>query len=123
MRQGKITWKLLKPWERGLISNGCGGKGSWIDPPDWLFRASCDWHDFEYWRGGTEADRAHADLGFYTAMLEDAESTPWWYPKFLAKTRAWIYYKAVRRFGKPFFHYGEQRGWEDLKAIKNSLGH
>lgn len=112
-----LRWRHLTPEERGLIANGCGGKGSWVPVPDWLFRASCLRHDFNYWLGHTEQDRAKADRQFYEMMLEDVAGTPWYYPKFLARWRAWIYYKAVRRYAKPYFYYADrERTRADLDA-------
>ena len=116
----RLSFRDLTPEEIALVSNGCGGKGSWVPVPDWLFSASCDHHDFEYWRGGTEQDRAAADWGFYTAMRKDAKQTPWWYPTRLALLRAWAYYKAVRWFAKPYFHFGAQCGRLELEALKKA---
>ena len=111
-----LGWSDLNADERALVANGCGGKGSLIPVPDWLFGASCDQHDFYYWRGGTEDDRRKADWQFYLAMREDARLTPWWYPSRLAIMRAWIYYKAVRLFAAGYFHFGQQRGRAELDA-------
>lgn len=110
-----LRWRHLTPEERKHISNGCGGKGSWVKPPNWLFRASCDIHDFNYWLGFTEEHRAKADHQFYEMMLEDAARTPWYYPKFLARWRAWAYYKAVRRYARSYFYYAtKERTRADL---------
>lgn len=118
VRYRDLTPEMLRlAKEKGII-NGCGGKGSWVPVPDWLFRASCFHHDFNYWVGGDENDRRKADKQFYVEMLTDAEDTPWWYPTRLAKVRAWVYYMAVRVFAKKFFHYGKQRTLADfLEAI------
>lgn len=100
--------------------NGCGGKGGWLDPPDWIFTASCYHHDFNYWVGGSEEDRLKADWQFYQAMLEDAEELPWW-KRWWGKAMAWTYYKAVLWFAKPFFHYADQkRSLEDLEELMNA---
>lgn len=65
--------------ENGII-NGCGGKGGWIKPPSFIFTASCDHHDWNYTRGGTEVERYNADLGFYLVMLQDArQSGHYWF--------------------------------------------
>jgi hypothetical protein len=64
-----LRFRDLEPEERALICNGCGGKGHWFNPPDWLFKASCDHHDFNYWLGHTEEDRRRADWQFYVAMV------------------------------------------------------
>jgi len=116
----EISWSRLAEEERDLLRaaevvNGCGGKGSWIDPPDWLFVASCDQHDFHYWRGGDEGDRAEADWQFYQAMIVDTKSASWWRRPF-ARIRAWSYYKAVRLFGAKYWNDGPVRGRVDLDA-------
>jgi len=102
--------------ERDLICNGCGPKGGIVPVPEFIFTASCDHHDFNYWLGCTEGDRAKADHQFYTATLSDAAKTPyyirWWY-----MILAWTYYRAVRRWGKSSFYYGPaQRTRADLES-------
>jgi hypothetical protein len=99
------------------VLNGCGGKGGWLNPPDFIFTASCNHHDFNYWLGNTEEDRLKADRQFYQAMINDANEHPW-YKRYFYKTLAWIYYKAVRLFAKKFFHYAKQeRTREDLDRV------
>jgi len=111
-----VRFRDLTAAERALICNGCGGKGSWVPVPNWLFKASCDHHDFNYWLGCTEEDRRRADWQFYLAMLEDVKDAPWWRRPF-ARARAWLYYKAVSVFAKKFFYYAErERTREDLEA-------
>jgi len=106
----EVELDLLK--EKGEL-NGCGGKGGWLNPPDFNFEASCNWHDFNYWKGGTEMDRMHYDFGFYEAMLRDLKRSPWYNVPihFLLAT---IYYMAVRLFGKKYFYYGEKRTRKDI---------
>lgn len=113
-------WSQLSARQRGLIANGCGGKGGWLKPPSFRFNANCDQHDFYYWRGGTEEDRKTADKEFLVIMLEDANRGVWW-------KRAWYrwwantYYVAVRLFGKKFFHYRVTKAtWRELYA---EIGH
>ena len=111
-----IRYKDLTPEDRAFICNGCGGKGCWLKPPDWLFKASCNHHDFNYWLGHTEVDRARADWQFYQAMVEDANEAPWWRRPF-ARMRAWAYYRAVRTWARDYFYYGPaERTREDLDA-------
>jgi len=99
---------------RAGILNGCGGKGSWVPVPDFMFSASCDQHDFNYWLGGTEADRLKADWQFLQAMLADAEREPW-YRRWWARRVARLYYWAVRRYAGRFFHHGRRRTRADLE--------
>ena len=110
----RIRFRDLTPEERAHICNGCGGKGHWLTPPSWLFQACCDHHDFNYWLGCTEDDRAHADLQFHVAMVGDANASPW-YLRWWRRRMAWLYWKAVARYGKTFFYYGpRERTREDL---------
>lgn len=111
-----MKYAELAPEDLAKITNGCGRKGGYLDPPDWIFTASCDHHDYHYWVGGNEYDRWEADWKFYHAMLQDAYDkgnfiTRYWY-YFLA----WTYYQAVRKFGRVAFHYGRKRTRADLDA-------
>jgi hypothetical protein len=110
----ELSFDLLNEEQIKKICNGCGGKGGWFDPPDFMFEASCDHHDFNYWLGCSEADRKKADQGFYEAMKRDVTNLPW-FRKPLAYWLAFNYYMAVRICGKDFFYYAEKkRGWNDL---------
>jgi len=86
--------------------NGCGGKGSFINPPEFLFHASCNKHDELYSIGGTEADRRRADDKFYELMLKDTERSRG-FDRYYFKVWAYAYYKAVRIFGNRYFNYHE----------------
>lgn len=108
-----MRWRNLTPRERAEIANGCGAKGSWVPIPDFMHTASCNHHDLNYWIGGTEADRRKADWQFYQALLEDVQRLAWW-RRPAAAVRAWVYYQAVRIWGRGSFHYGEPRGWPEL---------
>ena len=117
----RIRYVDLSEEDKGFIINGCGAKGGPFNPPDFIFTASCDQHDFNYWLGCTEADRLEADFQFYQAMIVDAYEASW-YSRYFYCFLAWIYYKAVRVFGKKFFYYGsKKRTRKDLEEIKNSL--
>lgn len=97
--------------------NGCGGKGGWLNPPDWIFTASCWHHDFNYWLGGDEQARREADWQFYKAMLADTAAASWWKRPWYRMV-AWSYYRAVRWFAKGFFNYTDvERTLEDLQAV------
>jgi hypothetical protein len=113
----KIRFRDLTPTQKTIICNGCGGKGGVLNPPDFLFVASCDHHDFNYWLGFTEKHREKADVQFYEAMLIDANNGPWykrWWLRIMART----YYCAVRKFGAKNFYYADkERTLEDLLKI------
>jgi hypothetical protein len=78
-----------------------------VPVPDWCFTASCDHHDFNYALGGLEEGRERADDQFLAAMLADSTRARWhlraWY-RFWART----YYRAVRRFARPYFRYRDR---------------
>lgn len=95
--------------QKNIICNGCGPKGGWVPVPDFCFHASCDHHDFNYWLGGSEADREKADHQFLQAMLIDASGDP------ARISIAFTYWMAVRLFGAAFFHYADhERDETDL---------
>lgn len=80
--------------------------------PEFLFHASCDHHDFRYWKGGTEADREAADHDFLDAMLIDAGNDP------AMQAAAFAYWMAVRLFGGYCFRYADkERDENDLAEI------
>lgn len=134
-KQSPCRFRNLSRAEIETICNGCGG---WFDPPDYNFTASCNHHDFNYWLGGTEADRKKADDEFLVAMLADARSFNDG-PAFLRPVRRWWrqgaayrYWLAVRVAGKKFFHYtaGKPEGkllektrWMRLERLMKVHGH
>lgn len=103
-----IKYADLTPEQKKFVCNGCGGKGGWINPPEFLFHASCNHHDFKYWQGCTEEDRLKADKEFYEAMKVDVSNAKWFLKPYY-HTWAWTYYKAVQISGKKFFHYGDRK--------------
>lgn len=105
----RIRFRHLTAYQRDLICNGCGPKGGPIPIPDFLFKASCDHHDFNYWIGCNRLHRAKADLQFYREMLKDADGSRYY------KFWAGCYYRAVRMFGWACFHWAKkQRNYYDL---------
>jgi hypothetical protein len=88
--------------------NGCGGKGGWIDPPEFIFHEDCNNHDLAYDRGFTEHDREAADKEFLRNMLLSVSKAPWYSRPFF-QAQAYIYYRAVRMFGAKHFNYKGKR--------------
>lgn len=111
-----LRYSDLSTQDKINICNGCGTKGGWFNPPEFLFHASCNQHDFYYWRGGTEADRERADEEFYRFMKQDASEGKWYQRPFMY-AMAFVYYKAVRISGKKYFEYGEMKVAEDLIIV------
>jgi hypothetical protein len=109
-----MKFQDLTPEQLSKISNGCGRKGGYIKPPNWIFTASCDHHDFHYWVGGNEYDRWKADFKFYMAMLQDAHDKGNWFTRRWYNTMAWLYYQAVRKFGRVAFSYGRKKTLADV---------
>lgn len=102
-----LHYKSLTKRQRKFICNGCGGKGGFVNPPEFLFHASCNHHDFLYWRGGTEEDRENADNAFYDFMKKDIAEAKW-YKRTYYSVLAFTYFKAVRKFGEEFFFYASR---------------
>ena len=109
-----LHYRDLTPEQKKQICNGCGGKGGFINPPEFLFHASCNHHDFFYWRGGKEEDRKKADLAFYKYMTLDIVNEDSRFKRMYYSAWAYTYYKAVRIFGKKYFNYGKQKTMKDL---------
>jgi len=106
----RVRFRHLTDYQRQMICNGCGPKGGIVPIPEFLFHASCDHHDFNYWIGCKRVHRKKADLQFYREMLKDAGGKPHY--KLLAK----MYYRAVRLFGWACFHWASrQRDLYDLQ--------
>lgn len=95
---------ILTDAQRAEAVNGCGRKGGWIRPPQWLFRSSCNDHDIRYYVGGTERDRREADEIFRADMLRAANAGPTWARPWM-HVHGWIYYRAVRLCGRWSYHY------------------
>ena len=101
-----LRWHHLSDADIVQVTDGCGRKGGWMRPPEHLFfDASCDQHDFYYWRGHREADRKIADTAFYEVMKRDVGQAAWYRRPWLHSV-AWLYFRAVRIWGKQFFYYG-----------------
>lgn len=128
-RAEPLRFRHLKEAERRAVCNGCGGKGGIVPIPDFFFTASCDHHDFNYWQGCKEADRERADREFYLAMKRDVRARLAWWRRWWGYVLAFAYYRAVRRFGRAFFHYAARpRGWGALdremgRACPECKGH
>ena len=112
MNISRIRYRDLTPEQKKVVCNGCGPKGLFIKPPDFMFKASCNHHDFNYWVGCNKLHRKKADLQFYKEMLKDAGDSKYY--------RLWAqaYYRAVRIGGIFCFHWAKkQRTLEDLLIL------
>jgi len=116
-RPDRIRWRHLTPKEKAVITNGCGGKGCFINPPDFVYTEACNHHDYNYWIGCNKLQRKKADLQFLAEMILEAAGCR----KYIILAR--IYYRAVRIFGGRFFHWAQrQRTKKDLKNIMEAHG-
>lgn len=89
-----------------METNGCGGKGSKIKPPyRAFFEASCNKHDMGYNKGSNDADRFECDAKFLVMMLKDTYRLKGWFKRVYYQIWAFIYFIAVRLFGKKYFKY------------------
>ena len=120
MEKYKLTLDGLTPdqykYFKENIYNGVGSRDFALDPHDLIFKKAAEYHDFAYWRGGTEQDRKEADKRFKRDCVDAA-----WNQKarsFLFYiSAAYIYYYAVKFLGKYSFIYREEPldNWKDLK--------
>lgn len=115
----ELTYEDFKILKKYWIINGCGGSTRGFLQKIILkiltpvfFEASCDLHDFGYWKGGDETRRAECDRKFYEAMLRDIEKVrsaeSGFFKKFFISfyfVLASLYYFAVRLGGKKYFNY------------------
>ena len=116
----KLSWRNLTEEEkeaarRAGVVNGCGGKGSFVPVPEYRFSASCDFHDFSYWVGGTRIRRKMCDLGFLEALLSDADTEPQFWRRLWLKGAARRYYRAVRLLGWRYWNKDGPATWEDFE--------
>ena len=111
-----LKYSHLTDKQKSEITNGCGGKGMGFEPPQFFFKASCNHHDFYYWRGGEAKDRRYADTAFLDAMLEDAERALTFYGRAFNKIAACAYYLVVRLGGKKYFNFGPMKTQKDLPS-------
>ena len=93
-------------------TNGCGAcDGVWkfLKPPHHkFFVKECEEHDHAYNIGGSKADRKKADRTLFNQMTKSSlihfkerkTSSLYWFI-----TLSFIYYKAVRIFGKKQFNH------------------
>jgi len=89
-----------------LMANGCGGKSSLINPPNFVFVKACNEHDCKYFYGGSKKRRKEADKAFYEDMKSAIKtSSKNRFRKMWLKVIAWIYYIEVRRHGAGFFNF------------------
>jgi hypothetical protein len=90
-------------------ANGCGPKGTFGKLiPDSLLGVSvheaCNLHDELYSQGGTSKERKEADKFFLDEMLKIVDKNSESHLlKVLRKSQAYLYFYAVRLFGRFFF--------------------
>jgi hypothetical protein len=90
---GPDSWKTAEiPWLLRLHA------------PQFVFRDACRAHDEDYAAGGEPHDRLLADQAFYGSMIQSINGRP---PlsRLYFGFFAWVYYRAVRQYGKYHFSY------------------
>ena len=76
-----LKYKDLTLDQKKHICNGCGGKGGIINPPNFIFKASCNQHDFKFWKGCSLENFKKANKDFYIWMKEDIKNENKWYKR------------------------------------------
>ena len=116
-----LKYKNLSEEEKKHICNGCGGKGGWVKPPNFRFKASCNHHDFKFWKGCSVEDFHIANKDFYNWMKEDIRSAVW-YKRAHYRIWAFLYYGAVSIGGKKYFYFAKKpKTLEDLKEEMKTI--
>lgn len=84
----------------------CGAKGSCFHPPySIFFNSSCKKHDEGYEKGGVEKDRLWCDCVFFFNLILDTWRIKNKFKRFYFKVWCFLYFLAVRTFGKKHFKY------------------
>lgn len=66
-----VRYSDLTEYEKCIICNGCGGKGSWVRPPNgYKYKLFCDQHDFNYQLGGSLYDKIKSDVQLLIAIVK-----------------------------------------------------
>ena len=93
---------ILKQIPEEFVSDGCSYSPECFKCCG-IITEICRVHDYLYALGGTEDDRKKADSILRRGIIECAKPEL----KHVLKTRwiAFVYWRAVRRFGKYFFNY------------------
>ena len=118
-----VKFNDLTEIQKDYLCNGCGGKGGIVTPPHAVFfKASCDHHDFNYFRGMTKTDRKKADDQFFDAMKIDVnDRIKGWWQRRRYFTWCRLYYLAVRCVGWKFFNWDVRPHIPTDDEIKNIL--
>jgi hypothetical protein len=96
------------------IWNGVGSRHFFINPHDLIFKEASVYHDFYYWRGGSNELRVLADKDFLSRCLDKIQKLP---PKRrpFYYVAAYTYYFFLKTFGKAAWEKGEVcKTWEEL---------
>jgi len=113
----KLHWSGLTQRQKRQLNGGCGPGKTMFLIPQFVFKASCEQHDFYYRRGGDLFDKAEADLMFFAYMMTDItdlKGKKGLFKRlgytFLAKT----YFILVCIFGAFAFRWGKYRTFEEI---------
>lgn len=135
-----LKYSQLTKAQKKFICNGCGGKGGIIKPPNFIFKASCNHHDFKFWKGYLLEHFKKANKDFYKWMRQDIQDIPYsthskLYIRYLQNLKitgvksyyhvwAFSYYQAVNIGGKKYFNFDvKSKTLEDLnKEMRNRDG-
>lgn len=90
-----LQYEELTPVEKAWVCNGAGPKDG-PDVPDFIFTEAANRHDFDYWSGFSEHDRAKADKRFLDNMLAAASAqSGWWTRQWYVAVHDYVGWKAM----------------------------
>jgi len=116
----KEYWKLSLETKKAVV-NGCGAGSALFDfVPDNILGLDisecCNIHDYMYHVGETNEDKLEADRVFLNNLVRTIDKNTSW--KWIRKRRkkiAYVYYKAVSKFGGPAF-WDEKNNEDNFKC-------
>lgn len=110
----KPKFSDLTPEQQKTFGNGCGLYSKWLRVPQFVYKASCRQHDFNFSRGGGIKDFIKANMDFFRAMLVDASNSD--RPIFYS-LMSYLYLAGVTVFGVFAFHWSTRyRTVEEILA-------
>lgn len=102
------------------IWNGVGSNHFFINPHDLIFKEASIYHDFYYWRGGTDLIRKMADKDFFHRCHSKIRELPKRRRPFYYAA-AYVYYYTLKLLGKHAWEKGATcQTWQELLVRFNS---
>lgn len=98
------------------IWNGVGSR-EFVKPPALIFDEPSMYHDFAYFRGGTDEDRKQADKEFFHKAHDEVRKKAVWQRPFYY-TMSYVYFYGLKKLGGKAWEYYDKPAdtWEEFLA-------